>query len=98
MGPQADHLLALGLNPSTQSGKRGSLNLYWTGKLLPDSNENMSLNTLKKKNNYLFGYIGSQLLYARCSLHHAGSFVAAHRFFSCGAGLVGLVVPWHVGS
>ena len=49
MGPQADHLLALGLNPPTQLGKRGSLNLYWTRKLLPDSNENMSLNTLKKK-------------------------------------------------
>ena len=85
MGPQADHLLALGLNPPTQLGKRGSLNLYWTRKLLPDSNENMSLNTLKKKKNYLFGYIGSQLPQARCSLHHGGSF-AAHRFFSCGTG------------
>ena len=43
----------------------------------------------------LFGCIGSQSQHMRSSLCHVGSFVGAHRFSSCGPGLIAL---WYVGS
>lgn len=43
----------------------------------------------------LFGCIGSQSQHMRSLLCHAGSFAGAHRFSSCGPGLIAL---WHVGS